>query len=198
MNDGGHRTQGTGNDEWYTPYQYIESARHVMGSIEFDPASNDYAQATVMAHRYMTVEDDSLKHPEAWHGNVWMNPPYSKGKFDQFIRMLVVHYLWGNVQQAIVLAHNTTDTAASSLAIGSCDAFCLTDHRVKFYGPDGASAKGVANGQIFYYFGSGKKRFANEYCKYGNICSVMRAASKFVSTEKMVPLKLGHLGLDIQ
>ena len=40
-------TQWAGDQEGYTPEKYIESARLVMGSIDIDPASNEYANKTV-------------------------------------------------------------------------------------------------------------------------------------------------------
>jgi hypothetical protein len=42
-----HRAQGTGQNEWYTPVEYIEAVRDVLGSIELDPASSDAERQAV-------------------------------------------------------------------------------------------------------------------------------------------------------
>src|SRR5262249_14340165 len=44
--NGGPRTLGTGETEWYTPARYVELARRVLDAIDLDPASCDAAQQT--------------------------------------------------------------------------------------------------------------------------------------------------------
>jgi hypothetical protein len=45
-------TQGTGENEWFTPEKYIELARSVLGEIDLDPASCEAAQKTVRAKKW--------------------------------------------------------------------------------------------------------------------------------------------------
>lgn len=59
--------------EHYTPVEYIEAARYVLGRIDLDPASCARANETVRASTYYTKEDDGLT--QTWFGNVYLNPP---------------------------------------------------------------------------------------------------------------------------
>jgi hypothetical protein len=70
-------TFGTGEVEWYTPREYVDAAREVLGAIDLDPATSAVAQRTIQASRFFTREDDGLQHE--WHGRVWLNPPYARG-----------------------------------------------------------------------------------------------------------------------
>jgi hypothetical protein len=64
------------SNEWYTPRDIIQSAKDVMGGIDIDPASCDYAQSWIMATKYYTSQDDGMNYD--WYGRLWLNPPYGK------------------------------------------------------------------------------------------------------------------------
>ena len=95
----------TGDNEGYTPPEYIEMARRVMGSINLDPASCDYAQEVVKADKYLTEEDDGLS--QDWIGNIWLNPPYANKLITQFVNKIITEK---ELLQAVVLTNNNTDT----------------------------------------------------------------------------------------
>ena len=56
--------QNTGNNERYTPKEYIDAAREVLGTIDLDPASSELANETVKATKIYTAEDDGLNRYE--------------------------------------------------------------------------------------------------------------------------------------
>lgn len=161
------RVSTSGNDEWYTPAQYIELARFVMGGIDLDPAGCEFAQPIVQAARYYTQEDDGLKQP--WSGRIWLNPPYSKGLIDAFVDKLRTEYITGDVEQAIVLTHNFTDTAWFHALAADAAAVCFTKGRIRFYTVDGVG-NSPTSGHVFFYFGKDIAVFAEEFASIGLIC----------------------------
>ena len=162
-------TQGTGNDEWYTPQDLIERARKVLGGFDLDPASNDMAQEKVQAGAYYTAETNGLFHE--WNGTVWLNPPYSQPLIGQFIEKLVEEVEAERCTGAIVLTHNYTDTRWFQTAARAADAICFTRGRVKFYSPSGAIAA-PTQGQAFFYFGDDVAGFASEFSEVGFVVEV--------------------------
>jgi len=154
----------SGNIEWYTPPQYIRSAKAVMGSIDYDPCSSELAQSVVQAKTYYTIDTNGLDHP--WTGTVWMNPPYAAKLIKPFVEKLLGHLSHGDVTQAIMLTHNNADTMWFHKAAMRCTLACFTRGRVRFYDENG-QANSPTHGHTFMYFGRRAKRFQNEFSQYG-------------------------------
>jgi len=72
-----NRTSFTADNEWFTPSEYIELARLVLGEIDLDPASHRVAQKIVKAKTFFTPDRDGLT--QEWHGRVWLNPLCATG-----------------------------------------------------------------------------------------------------------------------
>lgn len=160
-----HRAQGAGQNEWYTPVEYVEAVRDVLGRIALDPASSESANEVVSAQRYFTKTDDGLS--QSWKArNIFLNPPYAQPFIAQFIEKMVTEAACGNVPEAIVLTHNYTDTAWFHMAEESCDAICFTRGRIGFLSPNGDKAA-PTQGQAFFYFGKNVKRFAERFQSIG-------------------------------
>lgn len=159
-----HVAHNSGNNEWYTPAEYIEAARKVMGNIDLDPASSDRANEIVQAEAYYTVEDDGLVRP--WFGRVWMNPPYAKGLVDSFCNKLVHDYRNEHVIEAIVLVNNATETAWFRSLISIASAVVFPGSRVKFWKEDGDTGDPL-QGQAIIYMGNKPQQFKSVYQSFG-------------------------------
>ena len=159
-----HRTQFTGNNEWYTPVEYIEAARQIMGSIDLDPASSVFGQGRIEAGTYFTKENSGLDKP--WFGNVWLNPPYSQPLITQFIEKTIDELQ--NIAQLILLTHSYTDTFWFHLAESKAQKLCFTRGRIRFESDNGKTAT-PTQGQCFFYFGENIGKFLEVFEKYGFI-----------------------------
>jgi len=157
-------TGGTGENEWFTPPEYIERARQVLGEIDLDPATHEDAQATIKATRYFTRADNGLE--QEWHGRVWLNPPYAQPFIAQFAAKMIEEVRAKRVTAAIMLTHNYTDTEWFQSLAKLADAICFTRGRVKFYEPDGTIAQ-PTQGQAFFYFGAKTITFAEKFGPIG-------------------------------
>ena len=159
-----HVAHATGNSEWYTPPEYIEAAKRLMGSIEVDPASSDKANEIVGADIYYTKENDGLS--KKWYGNVWMNPPYSQPTVSAFCNQFVENYRAGEITQGCVFVNNATETAFMQNMLSVCAAICLVRGRVAFLDPEGNPGNPL-QGQTLLYFGDEAHRFAGIFKQFG-------------------------------
>ena len=155
-----HVSHNSGNNEWYTPAEYIEAARRTMGSIDLDPASCEVANRVVKAENIYTIDDDGLT--QEWYGNIWLNPPYAGELIKQFAEKLVS----SDFEQAIVLVNNATETAWFNTLIEAATAVVFPRGRVRFYMPDGATGAPL-QGQAVLYVGDNPEDFMREFAGFG-------------------------------
>lgn len=159
-----HVAQNTGENEWYTPKEHIESARKVMGSIDLDPASCEIANNRVRAAKIYTKEDSGLT--GEWSGNVWMNPPYAQPLIQLFSDRVSEQFRLGKIGQAIVLVNNATETKWFQTMAEHSSAACFPKSRIRFLDPEGNPGAPL-QGQAILYFGKNAVEFAEEFSKYG-------------------------------
>lgn len=162
-----HVANNSGNNEWYTPVEYIDLAREVMGSIDTDPASCKIANKTVNAKVFFTEKDDGLL--QVWKGNVWMNPPYAQPLIAQFCDAIVDRYKAGEIDQACVLVNNGTETAWGQKLLCSASAVCFPKSRIKFIDPNGNPSGTPLQGQMIVYLGVNVDKFKKLFGSKGAI-----------------------------
>jgi hypothetical protein len=158
-----HVANNSGDNEWYTPKEYIEAARRVLGQIDLDPASNPLANDIVQAATFYTSEDTGLD--KDWCGTVWMNPPYESGLIGQFAEKLCDSYASGNVTSALVLVNNATETRWFQSIAEQASAACFPKGRVKFWHPRKVAVP--LQGQAILYLGPNPDEFARAFSQFG-------------------------------
>ena len=152
-------TNNTGDYEWFTPECFIKSAKLVMGTIDLDPASCAAANNDIVhAKQYYTLENSGLEHE--WYGNIWLNPPYNNPL--PFIDKLCK----SNINQAIVLVNNCTQTKWFKELVLNASAIVFTGTRTKFIKP-GKELSPSMQGQAIVYIGKDPLRFLYEFLQYG-------------------------------
>lgn len=158
-----HVARNSGDNEWYTPPEYIAAAVEVMGGIDLDPASSETANQKVNASRFYTEDDDGLI--QEWYGRVWMNPPYASELINRFIKKLVNHFKKGDVTESIVLINNATETEWFYELISVASAVTFPKGRVKFWHPRKESVP--LQGQAVVYIGTFPDKFVDVFSRFG-------------------------------
>lgn len=158
------------NNEWYTPARYIKSVHEVLGQVDVDPASNEYANRIIQAKTFYTIDNDGFA--QEWPGKVFMNPPYGRDDAGndsnqaRWSRRLIEQYKAGIVTEAILLVNavpgNRWFAPLWEFPI------CFVDHRIRFYSRD-VEAGQPTHSNAFVYMGPNVDRFAAAFSKHGVI-----------------------------
>ncbi len=160
--------------EWYTPAKYIEAVRLVLGEVDLDPASSQFANATVKAKRFFTKTDDGLK--RHWNGRFFVNPPYGKtsdGKSlaAEFCNKAIEEFNAGNASAGIILV-NSLHSQSWQAPLYKFPV-CFVDHRIQFVSGDGEENKNPTFQNIFVYLGKDLTTFAEVFGRLGYVMQVV-------------------------
>lgn len=185
--------QSSGKTEYYTPVEFVEPARKLLGGIDLDPASCEEANRVVGAKRIYTKEEDGLTKP--WYGRVFMNHPFHRGEkacpadrskckkkgcltrgyhIDQdipsnmdWIARLVESHEKGLVKEAVCVTFANTSEAWFKLLLQYPQLF--PDGRIHYRLPGGDIADGSTKGSVVTYLGTDLVKFKACFGHLGDI-----------------------------
>ncbi|MEM7017164.1 MAG: DNA N-6-adenine-methyltransferase [Pseudomonadota bacterium] len=153
------------SDEWYTPPEFIDRARQVMGTIDIDPASNEHAQRWIKATTYYTATDNGLEQP--WHGCLWLNPPYGN-QTSLWTDKAMAEYHSGHVKQGILLVRPAVGTAWYQ-RLAELFPCCIPHKRIRFLNEQGIEQSQPVHGNAFFYLGDELDSFKVSFSDVGPI-----------------------------
>lgn len=179
------KRKNSSTNEWYTPKDYIESARKVLGGIEVDPASSDKANEIVQADLYYTKETNGLDkkwlNKDGKPSSLFLNPPYG-GEEEIWVPKLIKEYNEYSVREAILLVGSKTDVKWFRKLWQYT--LCFTRFRIKFTPGEENDAEKLdlkknqpPCGNVFAYFGCYDSVFSKEFEQYGEIVSKKHSVS---------------------
>ena len=153
--------------EHFTP-KYIAGKVHaVMGGIDLDPCSHNYANThLIRATRFFTLEEDGLKYP--WVGKIYVNAPGDlTGKVPQrFWRKLAAEVAEGNTKEFCWMGFNlshlrTLQNVSHTLLMESN--VCVFKQRIRYTG------NYPTKDNCMLYWGPNTERFVEQFRPMGAI-----------------------------
>lgn len=158
--------QSSESNEWFTPAEYVNAARELMGGIDIDPASCEVANRVIQAAKYYTKQDNGLA--RSWRGRVWLNPPYGfeNGASNQetWSRELIERYQAGLVTEAVLLVNAVPGNKWFQPLWDFM--ICFPDHRIRFYNAEVEQSQ-PTHSNALVYLGHQRVRFIELFNRFG-------------------------------
>lgn len=151
--------------EWFSPIEYVDAARRVMGKIDLDPASCKSANERIKAKKYFDSNKDGLK--QKWSGKVFLNPPYGRTGQSDWSKKLIKEYQAGNVEEAIMLVNSATGNKWFQPLWEY--PICFVSRRIKFVSADNVAKHSPTHSNAFVYFGKNEDKFVKEFSNFGAV-----------------------------
>jgi hypothetical protein len=140
-----------------------------MGSIDLDPASHEAANELVKAQLFYTLADDGLE--QDWHGNVWLNPPYTGGhqrsQVPLWMDKLCDEIAASRTVQACVLLAliHLRHPKVQRLIREHAVSLTFTDHYIKFISSNGVTDDQSPFGSVIIHAGVSKN--PSDFSEFG-------------------------------
>jgi len=161
------KTNPKKSQDRYISSEFIALVRLVIGKIDLDPVSDDFAQQWIQATNYYTPLQDGLSHP--WFGRVWLHPP-AHTKTAKWVNKLIAQYESGRLLEAVLLV---TPSAGSKWFQKLTRLFpvCFPDEQISFLDDQGRPQPQPKPGNAIFYLGQNSKRFKQVFGAIGSVSS---------------------------
>jgi phage N-6-adenine-methyltransferase len=137
-------------DAWATPPKIISLAKEILGGIDLDPFSGEWANSIVGARRIFTTENSAFDQHRWKAKSVWMNPPYSRGLCKKAVGRFMEEFKAGSFPCGLVLVNNMTETNWFWELAGIADRICYLHGRIAFIPKDNKRESGNTRGQTIF------------------------------------------------
>lgn len=137
------------DNEFATPPEIWRPLSRAVGGFDVDPCSG--AEPTPIASTRFDADDDGLR--QAWHGSVWMNPPWSCADGSAkvtWLRKARNEATRDAVDVVIGILPAATSSDWFHDHVLQADAVCLCDRRIPFIGED----RNPSFGLVLFAFGA--------------------------------------------
>jgi len=153
--------------EWYTPAEYVDAAREVMGKIDLDPGSCEEANKTVKAAKIYTEETDGLAEGNKWKGRLWLNPPYGR-LAGQFVSRLMREVEAENVKEFCILLNSYSSDTQWWQPLWDYT-LSFPSKRINFTSGESETESGSTHGSAIIYMGPNRDKFIEVFSRFGVI-----------------------------